>query len=110
VIRNGDSFYLVGKLDPSTITSLGQLSTDHPLPPYNTTDPTDNENYGKTVQTKRVFMQDFMTTANFWFDTKSLKEALLTVPDLRHSSLTLGLSVDMNWSTGISFENVILGQ
>ena len=55
-------------------------------------------------------MQDFMTTANFWFDQNSLHEALLTVPDLRHSSLTLGLSVDMNWSTGISFDNVILGQ
>ena len=55
-------------------------------------------------------MQDFMTTANFWFNDKSLQEALLTVPDLRHSSLTLGLSVDMNWSTGINFDNVILGQ
>ena len=58
----------------------------------------------------RVFIQDFMTTANFWFGENSLKEALLTVPDLRHSSLTLGLSVDMNWSTGLTFENVILGQ
>lgn len=110
VIRNGDSFYLVGKLDPSTITSLGQLSTDHPLPPYNTTVATNDENYGKTVQTKRVFMQDFMTTANFWFGEESLHEALLTVPDLRHSTLTLGLSVDTNWSTGITFSDVILGQ
>ena len=104
LIRNGDSFYLVGKLDPTSITwnSLGQLSTDHPLPPYNAN--------GSSIQTVRVFMQDFMTTANFWFDQNSLKQALLTVPDLRHSSLTLGLSVDMNWSTGITFDNVILGQ
>ena len=104
LIRNGDSFYLVGKLDPTTITggSLGQLSTDHPLPPYNAN--------GSSIQTVRVFMQDFMTTANFWFDQNSLKQALLTVPDLRHSSLTLGLSVDMSWSTGINFNNVILGQ
>ena len=104
LIRNGDSFYLVGKLDPTTISwsSLGQLSTDHPLPPYNSD--------GTSKEIVRVFMQDFMTTANFWFDQNSLKEALLTVPDLRHSSLTLGLSVDMNWSTGITFDNVILGQ
>ena len=104
LIRNGDSFYLVGKLDPTTITweSLGQLSTDHPLPPYNAD--------GTSKEIVRVFMQDFMTTANFWFDQNSLHEALLTVPDLRHSSLTLGLSVDMNWSTGITFSDVILGQ
>lgn len=104
LIRNGDSFYLVGKLDPTTISwsSLGQLSTDHPLPPYNTN--------GTSKEIVRVFMQDFMTTANFWFDANSLKQALLTVPDLRHSSLTLGLSVDMSWSTGLTFDDVILGQ
>lgn len=103
LIRNGDSFYLVGKLDPTAISwnSLGQLSTDHPLPPYNTD--------GTSKEIVRVFMQDFMTTANFWFNETSLHEALLTVPDLRHSSLTLGLSVDMNWSTGITFDDVILG-
>lgn len=104
LIRAGDSFYLVGKLDPSAITwaSLTQTTNDHPLPPYN--------NDGSSIQTVRVFMQDYMTTANFWFDTNSLHEALLTVPDLRHSSLTLGLSVDMQWSTGITFSDVILGQ
>ena len=104
LIRNGDSFYLVGKLDPTNIAwdDLGQLSTDHPLPPYNAD--------GSSKEIVRVFMQDFMTTANFWFNETSLHEALLTVPDLRHSSLTLGLSVDMNWSTGITFDDVILGQ
>jgi hypothetical protein len=104
LIRNGDSFYLVGKLSPTgkTWASLTQASDDHPLPPYNAD--------GTSKEVVRVFMQDYMTTANFWFDTNSLHEALLTVPDLRHSSLTLGLSVDMNWSTGITFSDVILGQ
>ncbi len=113
LIRNGDSFYLVGKLDPANYTSaeipvpfpwssLVQASNDHPLPPYNTD--------GTSKETVRVFMQDFMTTANFWFGEQSLQEALLTVPDLRHNSLTLGLSVDMSWSTGITFSDVILGQ
>lgn len=104
LIRNGDSFYLVGLLNPSSKTwdSLTQASNDHPLPPYNAD--------GSSKEVVRVFMQDFMTTANFWFGENSLHEALLTVPDLRHSSLTLGLSVDVNWSTGITFDNVILGQ
>ena len=104
LIRHGDSFYLVGKLDSPTISwsGLGQVSTDHPLPPYDAD--------GNSIETVRVFMQDFMTTANFWFDQNSLKQALLTVPDLRHSSLTLGLSVDMSWSTGISFEDIELGK
>ena len=85
-----------------TWASLTPASNDHPLPPYNAD--------GTSKQVVRVFMQDFMTTANFWFGEESLHEALLTVPDLRHSSLTLGLSVDMNWSTGITFDDVILGQ
>lgn len=103
LIRHGDSFYLVGMLNPTTVTwsSLAQKSNDHPLPPYNTD--------GTSKEVVRVFMQDYMTTANFWFGENSLHEALLTVPDLRSSSLTLGLSVDMNWSTGITFNNVILG-
>ena len=103
LIRNGDSFYLVGQLNPNSFTwsQLGQISTDHPLPPYNTN--------GTSIEKVRVFMQDFMTTANFWFGENSLQEALLTVPDLRHSSLTLGLSVDMSWSTGLVFDDVILG-
>ncbi len=106
LIRDGDSFYLVGKLDPTAISSsLGQLSTDHPLPPYNS----DGSSIGSSIETVRVFMQDFMTTANFWFNETSLHEALLTVPDLRHSSLTLGLSVDMSWSTGINFNDITLG-
>ncbi len=104
LIRNGDSFYLIGQLNPNSFTwsQLGQISNDHPLPPYNTD--------GTSIEKVRVFMQDFMTTANFWFGANSLQEALLTVPDLRHSSLTLGLSVDMSWSTGLDFNNVILGE
>lgn len=108
LIRNGDSFYLVGVLNPTSTTwtdenwANNQKTNDHPLPPYNTD--------GTSKKVVRVFIQDFMTTANFWFGEESLKQALLTVPDLRHSSLTLGLSVDMNWSTGITFDNVILGQ
>ena len=48
-------------------------------------------------------------TVNFVIGENSLKHAYLTVPDLRYSSLTLGLSVDLHWSTGLNFGDVILG-
>lgn len=103
MIPNGGNFYLVGELDPAGKT--GPAKPDwHALPPYDASQSTDET---KTVP--RVFIQDHMTTANFKFDTFSLQHAYLTVPDLRSSSVTLGLSVDLQWSTGLSFDNIIIG-
>ena len=51
--------------------------------------------------TLRVFIQDFTTTANFTI--KSLKNAYVTIPDLRASKLQLGLSVDLTWQSGLTF-------
>jgi len=120
LIRNGSSFYLIGKLDPdvtseSNLSTLGKTAeefaadktlgitwpTKYALPPY--------ENSGNTVKVRRVFIQDFMTTANFVIGLNSLKSALVSVPDLRASHLSLGLSVDLSWSNGLTFENVELG-
>ena len=120
LIRNGATFYLIGKLDPdvtsaSKLTSLGKTAeeyandkslgitwpTKYALPPYNTD--------GSTVQVRRVFIQDYVTTANFIIDDESLKTALVSVPDLRASHLSLGLSVDLSWSNGLTFDNVVLG-
>ena len=120
LIRAGSSFYLIGKLDPdvtsaSNLTSLSktpeQFADDktlgitwpekYALPPY--------DNSGNTVKVRRVFIQDFMTTANFVIGQNSLKSALVSVPDLRASHLSLGLSVDLSWSNGLTFENVELG-
>ncbi len=102
VIREGGTFYLIGELDPN---KDGQAKptwpTNHPLPPYTSA--------GTSDQVVRVFMQDYMTTANFVIGENSLKHAYLTVPDLRYSALTLGLSVDINWETGLVFNNVIVG-
>jgi hypothetical protein len=102
LIRNGSTFYLIGELDPAQLNEANiDWPTHHALPPY--------DSNGATIQTKRVFIQDFMTTADFVIGANSLKYAYLTVPDLRYSSVTLGLSVDIKWSTGINFDNVILG-
>ena len=51
--------------------------------------------------TKKVFEQDKITTASF--NIKSLKGAYNVVPDLRLPALELGLSVNLEWSTGESF-------
>lgn len=121
LIRNGSAFYLIGKLDPNVtseaqLTSLGKTAaeyaadkslgitwpTKYALPPYDTD--------GSTLKVRRVFIQDFVTTAKFVIGEESLKTALVSVPDLRASHLSLGLSVDLSWSNGLTFENVVLGQ
>jgi hypothetical protein len=103
LIPNGSNFYLIGELDPSGKDGPA-LPTYHALPPY---DKTQNGDATKTVP--RVFIQDHMTTAQFKIGENSLKYAYLTVPDLRSSSVTLGLSVDLQWSTGLDFDEVLLG-
>ena len=52
-------------------------------------------------------MQDFTTTANFVLGPTSLQKAYLTVPDLRSSQVSLGLSVDLNWETGLTFDSTL---
>ena len=49
----------------------------------------------------RVFIQDYTTKANFTIN--SLKNAYVTIPDLRASKLQLGLSVDLTWQSGLIF-------
>ena len=95
-------FYLIGCLDPDK-PGLAAIDwpTDHPVPPYTAG--------GTSQQVKRVFIQDFMTRATFTLGPKSLQSAYLTVPDLRSTSMSLGLSVDLNWETGLNFTDVPLG-
>ncbi len=100
LIRNGGTFYLVGQLDPDGKAPTW-ANSDHPLPPYNTN--------GTTNQVARVFIQDYTTSVVFKIGPYSLQHAFLTVPDLRYSSLTLGLSVDLNWEAGINFGDVTIG-
>ena len=57
-----------------------------------------------------MFIQDFMTTANFVLGETSLQHAYATVPDLRSTQISLGLSVDLKWQTGLTFNEVVLGE
>lgn len=98
MIPKGGTFYLVGKLQlssPVTGSTITWPST-YAIPPYNAN--------GQSTETPRVFIQDYMTTATFKIGAGSLKNAFTTVPDLRASQTSLGLSVDLQWRQGLSFE------
>lgn len=77
IIPAGGKFYLVGKLEPKTKALTG-------------------------VDKPAVFMSDYKTTLNLTIT--SLKNAYNTIPDLRSTKLQLGLSVDLDWQTGIQFD------
>ena len=108
LIRNGATFYLVGKLDPDAGHSTTDYSdgitwpSKYALPPYDAS--------GNSIHERRVFIQHYMTTATFVINQKSLQHALVATPDLRSSQISLGLSVDLRWQTGLVFDNVILGE
>ena len=52
-----------------------------------------------------IFVQDHITVANLTI--KSLKNAYVTIPDLRASGQQIGLSVDLSWTEGIKFDVTI---
>ena len=120
LIRNGATFYITGKLDPDVATAekLAELSKTaeqyaadkslgitwpekYALPPY--------DGSGNTIKERRIFIQDYMTQANFTIGETSLQSALIAVPDLRSTQISLGLSVDLEWQGGLVFEST-LGQ
>lgn len=108
LIRSGATFYIVGKLDPDEGHSLTDYSdgikwpSKYALPPYDAN--------GNSIHERRVFIQHYMTSATFVIGRNSLQHALVAVPDLRSSQISLGLSVDLKWQTGLNFDEVILGE
>ena len=107
LIRKGQTFYLVAELDPTGKEIPAEnWDTYYQIPPLDAS--------GVSTKTTRVFVQDYMTTANFKLTadatnhTSSLQDAYVTIPDLRSSQLSFGLSVDLDWRPGLTF-NVDLG-
>lgn len=78
IIQKDTKFYLVGILNPN------------------------KEGLSKPAGVNRVFMQDYVTTANF--KIKDLKSAYNCIPDLRTSGINVGLAVDLSWKEGITFD------
>lgn len=71
-------FYLVGKLDKAATTGVTNTkNVDH------------------------IFVQDHTTVANF--NIKNLKNAYNNIPDLRSTSVSVGLAVNLTWENGIEF-------
>jgi hypothetical protein len=111
LVRKDAIFYLVGKLNLQNLIAthaasyealngtLGERSKTgfYYYPPF---DP----QTGATVEVPRVFMQDYMTTATLILHEDALKHAYMSVPDLRSNQVSLGVSVDIQWETGLSFE------
>lgn len=58
-----------------------------------------------TAANQKVFEKDHITKANVTIS--SLKNAYNCIPDLRSPKLELGLSVDLEWQEGISYDVVI---
>ena len=94
-IAKGQKFYLVAKLDPNDNQNGGTA-------PGTITWPEATKSNFPATGINRVFIQDYTTTANFTIN--SLKNAYVTIPDLRATKLQLGLSVDLEWKTGLTYD------
>lgn len=80
LIPAGGKFYLVGKL--TSANSTVKDANNNPI--------------------KRVFIQDYTTTARFTIE--NLKKAYNMIPDLKTPALEIGLSVDMTWESGTTYD------
>ena len=79
MVPKGGKFYLVGKLDKNATTGVTNVNN-----------------------VDRIFVQDHTTIANLTI--KDLKNAYNTIPDLRSTSVSVGLAVNLTWVDGIKFD------
>ena len=95
LIAKGTKFYLVAKLDPTDKTGEGHTASG---------------------DLTKVFMQDYKTIVTFTIKENSdvsgsdptvypdgLGAAYNVIPDLRTPKMELGLSVDLTWQSGLTF-------
>ena len=79
VVPVGGKFYLVGTLNPD-----------------------EGDNTESDPKVTDVFVSDYQTVAKVTI--KSLEKAYNTIPDLRATQMELGLSVDLTWEKGFTFD------
>lgn len=108
-------FYLVAKVPAPTTAQINGLATawpaDHQIPPVYGVEGEavpSGKVAGESKKIARVFMQDFMTEIKFNLIETSLKNAYYTMPDLRASQMSLGLSVDLQWIPGLVYSDINL--
>lgn len=92
MIPAGHTFYLVGLLDHDASTTSNTWENDYPAK-YRI----------PQAAIKRVFGQDHKAIARFFIGGESLKKAYSTIPDLRSTEVLFGLSVDLEWKSGMTF-------
>ena len=90
IVAQGQKFYLIAELNPKE-PGLTAISW-----------PNSNTNRFPQFEIDRTFVQDYKTCVNLTINT--LKNAYVTIPDLRSVKLQLGLSVDLQWQTGLTFD------
>lgn len=81
LIPAGGKFYLIAELDPAATGATAP---------------------GGYTTLNQVFKQDFTTVVKL--NITSLKNAYNVIPDLRAPQLEFGMSVDLKWQTGMTFE------
>ena len=111
LIPNQGKFYLVAQIT-NTEARQGSITwpTDHQIPPIYGVDGEavpEGKKAGESKQIPRVFIQDFMTTAVFKLSEDALKKAYYTMPDLRTSNMSLGLSVELQWESGYVVDDLV---
>lgn len=80
MVPKGGKFYLVGALDMNATSGVAN----------------------KTATIDHIFIQDHTTVANFTIS--SLQNAYNNIPDLRSTSVSVGLAVNLTWENGIEFD------
>lgn len=90
LIPAGAKFYMVAQLNPSATSGVTQPG-------------------GGNI--KNVILQDYVTKANLSINSndadghdKGLGAAYNVIPDLRTPALSIGLSVDLTWQSGLTFD------
>ena len=99
-IKAGQKFYLIGSLKPESLVTGSSITWD------------DHKSFktGDRGQgADRVFIRDATTTATFTLGANCLQSAYSTIPDLRSTQMVFGISVDLVWKAGLSY-NVNIGQ
>lgn len=106
MVYDGQKFYLVGSMKvAATNGTNGNVADDSTIAWKSLNLDENATGYFPAYEKNRVFVQDFTTTANVTIG--SLKNAYVTLPDLRANILELGLSVDLQWKAGLSFDVTI---
>ncbi len=113
IVPKDGIFYLIAELPVATATSASVLNLPvwpddgkYAIPPVYGIDSEavpSGKVAGHSKKINRVFIQNFVTSATFTLGEESLKNAYVTVPNLSSTQMSLGLSVDLKWHTGYTY-------